>query len=105
MLSAALRLATNPQRLGAPSVHIFDLDLLAGDALRQSGGHEAVEVAVEHVGRRGGGDAGPQVLHQLIGLEHVGADLVAPADVGLAGRGRIGLGLALLQLGLVELAP
>jgi hypothetical protein len=51
---------------------------------------------------RGRGDAGAQVLHQLIGLQHVGADLVAPADVGLGGGGGIGLGLALLQLGLVE---
>src|SRR5688572_13372637 len=33
-------------------LHILDLDPLAGDALRQSGGHEPVEVAVEHVTRR-----------------------------------------------------
>ena len=30
-------------------------------------------------------DAGAQILHQLIGLQHVGADLVAPADIGLGG--------------------
>ena len=30
-------------------LHILDLNTLAGDALRQGRGHEAVEVAVEHV--------------------------------------------------------
>src|SRR5256885_14748644 len=33
--------------------HILDLDRLAGQALRQRGGDEAVEVAVEHVARAG----------------------------------------------------
>ena len=32
-------------------LHILNLDDLAGDALRQSGSHEAVEIAVEHVTR------------------------------------------------------
>ena len=63
----------------------------AVDALRQRGFHELVEVAVEHVGRAGALDAGAQILHQLVGLQHVGADLVAPADVGLGGLGRVGL--------------
>ena len=50
----------------------------------------------------GGLHAGAQVLHHLIGLQHVGADLVAPADVGLGGLIGGGLRLALLQLDLVE---
>src|SRR5215213_6390080 len=37
--------ATRPALL-----HILDLDPLAGHPLRQSGGHEPVEIAVEHVG-------------------------------------------------------
>src|SRR3546814_3541643 len=45
---------------------------------------------------------GAQVLHHLVGLQHVGANLVTPADIGL----RVGLGLgrrlALLQFVLVE---
>ena len=45
----------------------------------------------------GGLHAGAQVLHHLIGLQHVGADLVAPADVGLGGLLGGGLRLALLQ--------
>src|SRR4051812_32267521 len=63
----------------AALVDILDLDGLASDALGQCRGHEAVEVAIEHVRRRGRRDAGPQVLHKLIRLQDVGADLVAPA--------------------------
>src|SRR5689334_12487917 len=60
---------------------ILNLDGFAGNALGKSRGHEAVEVAVEHVVRRGRGDAGAQVFDELVGLKHVGADLVPPADV------------------------
>src|SRR5688500_3427774 len=89
-------------RTAGALVDIFHFDLLAADALRQRRGHEAVEIAVEHVGGRGGGDAGAQILDQLVGLQDVGADLVAPADVGLRGMLGAGLGLATLQFGLVE---
>ena len=64
------------------------LDLLRGFAERLLGQrrrHEFVEVAVKHAAGVGGGDAGAQILHHLVGLQHVGADLVAPADVGLGG--------------------
>jgi hypothetical protein len=44
---------------------------------------KTVEVAVEHRAGIAGLDAGAQVLHHLVGLQHIGADLVAPADVGL----------------------
>src|SRR6476661_1156506 len=81
---------------------ILDLDCLAGHALRQGCRHEAVKVAVEHVARAGRGDARPQVLHQLVRLQHVGADLVAPADVSLGRVGGAGLGFALLEFGLVQ---
>src|SRR3546814_16553278 len=48
------------------------------------------------------GDAGAQILHHLIRLEDVGADLVAPADIGLGRVLRARHRLALLQLALVE---
>ena len=79
--SGVARLASNPD----PPPRSAN----ALDALRQRRRHEAVEVAVEHVRRAGALDAGAQVLHQLIGLQHVGADLVAPADVGLGGLGAL----------------
>src|SRR5215203_2195216 len=51
-------------------LHILDLYAFAGDPLRQGRGHEPVEVAVEHVRRRWRGHARPQILHQLVRLEH-----------------------------------
>src|SRR5262245_66672530 len=71
-------------------------------ALRQPGFHERVEVAVEHGAGIGGLHAGAQVLHHLVGLQNVGADLVAPADVGLGRLLGGSLLLALLHLELVE---
>src|SRR5690349_12983895 len=41
-------------------IDILNFHFLAGHALRQSRGHEAVEIAVQHVRRRSRGDAGPQ---------------------------------------------
>src|SRR5436190_21331262 len=80
-----------PLRRGrAKLLNILDLDGLAGDALRQRRGHEPVEVAVKHVGRRGRRHAGPEVFYQLIGLQDVRADLVPPTYVGLGRIGRIG---------------
>src|SRR5215218_7067213 len=81
---------------------ILDLDALAGDALRQSRGHEPVQVAVEHIARRSRCHAGPQILHELVRLQHIAADLVAPADVGFRGVCGIRLSLALLKLSFVQ---
>ena len=72
------------------------------EALRQRCFHEAVEVAVEHIRGARAFEAGPEVLHKLVGLEDVGADLVAPADLGLGGIARHRLGFAALQFLLVE---
>src|SRR5438445_7469348 len=83
-------------------LHILDLYRFSRHPLRQRGGHEPVEIAVEHVAGAGRGHTGAQIFDQLVGLEHVGADLVAPADVGLGGVGGASLGLALLQLGFVQ---
>src|SRR5690606_10766489 len=63
---------------------------------------ELVEVAVEHVLRVGALDAGAQVLDPAL-VEHVVADLAAPADVGLGRLDRVAFGIALLHLQLVEL--
>src|SRR5580704_7139139 len=65
--------------------------------------HELVEPAIEHTIGARRGDAGAEILHQLVGLQNVRADLVTPANVGL--RRLIGyrLLLALLQFRFVEL--
>src|SRR5437868_618041 len=71
---------------------IVDLFLgLAADCLRQRGSHEGIEVPIENIIGGPAFDAGPQVLHELIGLQDVGADLVAPADVGLFANEGAGL--------------
>src|SRR3989441_10768783 len=60
------------------------------------------EIAVEHRLRVAGLDAGAQVLDARL-VEHVAADLVAPADVGLLLLELRLLGAALAKLGFVEL--
>src|SRR5688500_16510540 len=62
---------------------------------------ELVQVAVEHFPRVGALDAGAQVLDAAL-VEHVVADLAAPADVGLGGLHRVLLGVALLDLEFVQ---
>ena len=54
----------------------------------QAGLDELVEVAVEHLLRVAALDAGAQVLDAAL-VEHVVADLAAPADVGLGGFDRV----------------
>src|SRR5690606_31518281 len=86
----------------APSsdgVHAFGADLEAGLQARFD---ELVEVAVEHVLGVGALDAGAQVLDPAL-VEHVVADLAAPADVGLGGLHRVALGVALLHFQFVQL--
>src|SRR5690606_14428637 len=63
----------------------------------EAGLDELVEVAVQHVLRVGALDAGAQVLDPAL-VEHVVADLAAPADVGLGRLDRVALGVALLHL-------
>src|SRR5690606_26731247 len=68
----------------------------------EAGFHELVQVAVEHLLRVAALHAGAQVLDPAL-VQHVVADLAAPADIGLARLHRIALGVALLQFQLVEL--
>src|SRR5215469_4063626 len=55
----------------------------SSDALLQGGFDEGIEVAVEHLLGRRDLDVGAQVLDAAV-VQHVAADLVAPAHVGLA---------------------
>jgi len=74
------------------------------DALGERRLDETIDVAIKHGRRVGAFDAGPQILHQLVGLQHVRPDLMAEADVGLGGGGGLRLLFSALQLGLVERA-
>src|SRR5438477_9458218 len=69
------------KRVATPLLHILDFRRFGAERfLRQGRAHELIEVAVEDAACVGRLHAGAQVLHHLIGLEHIGADLVAPAD-------------------------
>src|SRR5512139_708292 len=100
--SARQAAAARIKRTTDALLNILDFHLFAGNALRQRCRHELVQVAVKNVGWGGRGYAGPKVLHQLIGLQDIGADLMAPADVSLGRVCSVGFSLPLLQLGLIE---
>ena len=65
-----------------------------GPAPAQPALHELVEVAVEDGGDVARLDVGAQVLDHLVRLQHVGADLAAPPDLGLLAADGVELGLA-----------
>src|SRR5690606_24149670 len=64
--------------------------------------HEAVEIAIQYGAGVRRLVVGPQILHHLVGLQHIAANLVPPADLGLRRRLGIGRRFALLELLLVE---
>src|SRR5215471_1808035 len=72
------------------------------DLLRQCALDERVDVAVEHLLRVAALRPRAQILYQLVGLQNIGTDLVAPADLGFGSGRSIGLLFALLQLELVK---
>src|SRR3990172_1545384 len=74
----------------------------SADALLQARGDEVVEIAVEDGLGVALLDAGAQILDPRL-VEHVRADLVAPADVGLLVLERLLRFVPLAQLVLVEL--
>src|SRR2546421_4502944 len=71
------------------------------NTLLQARADEIVEVAVEHPLCVAFLDAGAQVLDARL-IEHVGADLVSPLDVGLGGLELVAVGLELAQFQVVE---
>lgn len=64
---------------------------------------EPVEVAVHHRVDVAGLVLRAQVLHELVGLHHVAADLASPFDAFLGAFDLVELLALLLQLDLVEL--
>ena len=62
------------------------------DAGGERGFEKAIKTAIEHRAGIAGFDPGAQIFDHLIGLQHVRADLVPPADIGLGGVHGIGLG-------------
>ena len=82
---------------------VLILRALDPDLAAEHGFDEGVEVAVHDGLDVAGFLAGAEVDDLLVGLEDVGTDLVAPADVALFTVGAVGLGLLLVLLELVEL--
>ena len=74
----------------------------AGPAMHQVGADEGVEVAVEHAVHVADFELGAVVLDEPVGLQGVGADLVAEADVALGFVEFAGLFLAPLEFVRVE---
>ena len=60
------------------------------------------EIAIKHALGVAGFFARAQVFHHLIGLQNIGADLVAPACIALAFMRRVDRRVALIQLQLIE---
>src|SRR6516162_7188951 len=86
-----------------PLLHVLDVFRSGAERLlRQRGLRELIDIAVEH--RRGirGRNAGAQIFDHLIGLQHIGANLMAPADISFGGLLCGRLLLAQRQFALVE---
>src|ERR1700712_3502960 len=75
-----------PSRSKSRALIVIVLNVLnlisALDALFETGFDERIEIAVEHLLRRAHFEVGAQVLDAAL-VQNVGADLVAPADIGL----------------------
>jgi cytoskeletal protein CcmA (bactofilin family) len=70
---------SQPRTLGGPLFRV--------DSLGQRRLDELVDIAVEHGRWVGAFHARAQILHELIGLQHVRPDLMAETDVGFGGGG------------------
>src|ERR1700733_15177390 len=68
----------------------------------ERGFHEAIEIPVEHGGCVAHFHGGAQVLDPRL-IEHVGADLMSPANIGLGILQHTRCGISLVDLELVEL--
>src|SRR5579862_4888107 len=74
----------------------------AADRLGKRGRHEGIQIAVQHGLRCTALDTRAQILDELIGLQHIGSNLVTPADVGLLADQRGRFGLLLLKFNFVQ---
>src|SRR5690606_18967958 len=84
-------------------IHVCNLDRPAAlDPLRQGRLDERIYFTIQDCVGIAALHSGAKILDQLVGLQHVGADLMTPADVGLAGRFLVGLLFALLELKLIQ---
>src|SRR4051812_44552853 len=89
----------------APSVLLFHLDILVAmpwTARTEPRIDETVEVAVEHPLRVARADAGAEILHHLVRLKNVAANLAAPADFAFFTVELVHLGPLLVLLFLVQ---
>ena len=81
----------------------FDLFArFAANFLRQRGGHEGIQIAIQHILGRAAFHASAQILHQLIRLQDIGPDLMTPADVRFLADKGAGFGFLLFQFDLVQ---
>src|SRR5690554_2651411 len=71
-------------------------------SLLQAGDNKLVQITIQHLVAVAGLHAGAQVLDALV-VQHVGADLAAPADIGLGVLRLLLGGVALLHLVLPQL--
>ena len=78
----------------ASLLHLDVLVPVARAAGAEPGVDEAVDVAVEHALGVARANAGAKVLHHLVGLEDVAADLAAEIDAQLGAGDLLQLGLA-----------
>src|SRR5689334_183017 len=71
---------------GAPRRSFFQLDILVPvprAAGAEPAGDETIDVSVEHGLRIAGAHAGAKILHHLVRLQNIAADLAAKADFTL----------------------
>src|SRR5690554_5594442 len=99
--SRAASASPRPRLAPVTTATVEDRALIASDSLFEGGDDEWVEIAVENLLRIRDFDVGAQVLDAAL-IEHVGADLVAPAHVGLGILQLLLFGHALTQLELVQ---
>src|SRR5665213_2784127 len=84
---------------------LFHLNVLVpvpGRAGAEPGVDEAVEIAVEHALGVARADPGAHVLHHLVGLEDVAADLAPPPDFTLLAVELFHLAALLVEPALIQ---
>ena len=90
-------------RSGGSTLPVVGLDFLGLPVHHQVRFQEFADVAVQDVIDVARLVLGAHVLHQLVGLQHIVADLAAPLDLLLARLDLAALATATLQLGFIKL--